>query len=399
MVSAAAHVPFRRCHGTRTWFHGTNDIKYLDRAQPACGWCTRNDQACEYKERKKPGLRAGYGRELESRLDRLESQLAEQTRQLSAHLAKACVVSPNDYRNSAQANSYSSHNQNHLSYNASSYQGNRDSISGLPDQATIDPKLRSPSRHGSHHYVTAQHQQQQQPNTDPQNIQSQNQYTPSAQSLSLTSPQPGIGFHSGPLEQTTQLPPYDLLYSLVDLYFRHINVWLPLLDRKTTLDRLFGAAPLDEADKVLLHAIVAVSLRYSRDPRLSVESRQHYHTTSKQRVQLFGLENSSVRSLQALTILALDVTGDTNGPPGWNLISLISRSVVQLGLAVEATSTLTASMFPSISTLRAAVLPEAKTWVEDEERRRLFWTVYLLDRYATVATVSTPTLQSSGACF
>ncbi len=39
-----------------------------DRGQPTCGWCSRNGQLCEYKERKKPGLRAGYGRELESRL-------------------------------------------------------------------------------------------------------------------------------------------------------------------------------------------------------------------------------------------------------------------------------------------------------------------------------------------
>lgn len=43
-------------------------VNHLDRAQPSCGWCTRNGQLCEYKERKKPGLRAGYGKELEQRL-------------------------------------------------------------------------------------------------------------------------------------------------------------------------------------------------------------------------------------------------------------------------------------------------------------------------------------------
>src|ERR1700761_6749586 len=64
-----------------------------DRQQPACGWCTRNDHPCEYKERKKPGLRAGYGRELEGRLDRLEALLDEQGRQLAAHLAESCVIS------------------------------------------------------------------------------------------------------------------------------------------------------------------------------------------------------------------------------------------------------------------------------------------------------------------
>jgi hypothetical protein len=32
------------------------------------------------------------------------------------------------------------------------------------------------------------------------------------------------------------------------------------------------------------------------------------------------------------------------------------------------------------------VLPEPQSFIEDESRRRLFWMVYVLDRYATVAT-------------
>ncbi|XTI90221.1 hypothetical protein V2W45_1242083, partial [Cenococcum geophilum] len=36
-----------------------------DRGQPSCGYCVRLGHMCEYKERKKLGLRAGYGRELE----------------------------------------------------------------------------------------------------------------------------------------------------------------------------------------------------------------------------------------------------------------------------------------------------------------------------------------------
>lgn len=39
-----------------------------DRGQPSCGWCLKNHSQCTYLPRKKPGLRAGYGRELEARL-------------------------------------------------------------------------------------------------------------------------------------------------------------------------------------------------------------------------------------------------------------------------------------------------------------------------------------------
>ena len=181
-------------------------------------------------------------------------------------------------------------------------------------------------------------------------------------------------------------PPYDLLYALVDLYFDHVSPWCPILHRRTTLDTFFGPSPLAEEDRMVLHAIVATTLRFSTDSRLNEQNRKQYHDSSKQKVLLYGLENSSVKALQALVILALDLVGSSNGPPGWKLLALITRSVVQLGLAVESKSRLIAPVFPSIYILRAVVLPEPESWVEDESRRRLFWMVYILDRYSTIAT-------------
>lgn len=188
------------------------------------------------------------------------------------------------------------------------------------------------------------------------------------------------------VSQDQDFPPYDLLYSLTDLFFKHINTWCPLLHRRTTLDALFAATTVEEDDRILLHAIVAASLRFSSDARLDEQTREHYHSVSKQKVLLYGLETSSVKALQALVILAVDILGSSNGPPGWKLLALITRSVVQLGLSVESTSSSVSPLFPSISTLRAIVLPEPKSWIEDESRRRLFWLVYMLDRYATIAT-------------
>jgi hypothetical protein len=98
------------------------------------------------------------------------------------------------------------------------------------------------------------------------------------------------------------------------------------------------------------------------------------------------MENSSVKSLQALVILALDLCGDSNGPPGWNIMALITRAVVQLGLAVETTSFSVSPNYTSIYTLRAMILPEPRDFIEEESRRRLFWMIYMLDRYATIAT-------------
>jgi hypothetical protein len=365
---------------------GTDNAK--DRQQPICGWCARNDNKCEYKERKKPGLRAGYGRELESRLDRLEEIIQQQGQQLADHLQRSCSVAD---QGSVQVGPGALPNGSRQT----SMHGETFQIHPQLFQATSDPSHRA-SIDTPMAQVASNQQFQFQPMPDPMQEQQRHgsmhepapsHYTPSVHSF--TSPTAHGGAFQSPTIQTdanSHLPPYDLLYGLVDLYFKHINSWLPLLDRKTTLDTLFGPTPLDDADRVLLHAIVATSLRFSKDPRLTPESRMQYHESSKQRVQLYGLETSSVRALQALVILALDVTGTTNGPPGWNLLALIVRSLVQLGLAVESTSTIATPMYPSIALLRAAVLPEPKSFVEDEERRRLFWAVYLLDRYATIAT-------------
>ncbi|KAK7563949.1 fungal-specific transcription factor domain-containing protein [Phyllosticta citricarpa] len=358
-----------------------------DRGQPSCGWCARNSQPCEYKERKKPGLRAGYGRELEARLDRLEDIIQRQQSTIAQLVDQTA-----DGSRRRDGGDGSQHDGSLFHHNPSVVQTPHvpkpetalflqkpspfppttfSGSLGIPGTPSISYQPHSLS-HGRHHSVSVL------PSTYNNN------------NPPLESPTLNIADHS-PLQpaissQEPDFPPYDLLYALADLYFKHINSWCPILHRRSTLDRLFGSISLDEADRILLHAIVATTLRFSTDPRLTAENRERYHSISKQKVLLYGLENSSVKALQALVILALDLVGFSNGPPGWNLLALITRSVVQLGLAVENTSSIVSPNVPSIYTLRAMVLPEPSDFIEDENRRRLFWMVYLLDRYATVAT-------------
>jgi hypothetical protein len=182
------------------------------------------------------------------------------------------------------------------------------------------------------------------------------------------------------------LPGYELLCSLVDLYFKHVNTWCPILDRNSTSEILFDRTPPCEADHILLHAIVATTLRFSKDPQLTQAARKQYHDTSKQRVQIYGLENTSIRALQALVILSLESLGTSNGSKGWNLLALVAQNITKLGLNVEKNFSFTASSSPYIGTIEDVTLSQPTSWIEDEGRRRLFWMVYVLDRYATIGT-------------
>ncbi|KAJ5356528.1 hypothetical protein N7517_011137 [Penicillium concentricum] len=361
-----------------------------DRIQPSCGWCTRNGQQCEYRERKKPGLRAGYGKELEQRLDRLEDIIQSQARLIEMHILQSQSSMGHELPHTGPL-SYSSPSEPSAVHGPSPstalYFNDPGSAVTLPSRRA-DVSTNSPSdgsvKNTSHNHL--QHDMSMTPVGQLLHAQTtHHDYAGNESSLKVP-----VNIYSNQEQSLTDpdldLPPYDLLYALVDLYFEHINSWCPILHRRTTLDTFFGPSPLDEADRMVLYAIVATTLRFSSDNRLNDQNRKRYHDSSKQKVVLYGLENSSVKALQALVILALDLVGSSNGPPGWKLLALITRSVVQLGLAVESKSSLINPTYPSIYTLRAVTLSEPDSWIEDESRRRLFWMVYLLDRYSTLAT-------------
>lgn len=346
-----------------------------DRGAPACGWCLKNNSACTYLPRKKPGLRAGYGRELEARLDKLESLIVQQQNQI-AHLSNNQIAasgpSPQEI---AAFRSPPVIQTPHIPRPETALFIQKPTAT-FPSQNAIQNQFGNgvtdsrptPSVTGNGY-------------EDMQSGFQRDAYTPFNNNDQY---HPAMSRALG--QADADFPPYDLLYGLVDLFFKHIYPWCPILHRQTTLNSLFGDASLDEADRIILHAVVATTVKFSTDQRLTVEKRERYHRSSKEKVLLYGIENSSVKSLQALVILALDVVGCSNGPPGWNLLALITRSVVQLGLSMETYSPAVAPQYASIYTLRAIVLPEPKDWIEEESRRRLFWMIYVLDRYATVAT-------------
>lgn len=250
-------------------------------------------------------MRAGYGRELEARLDKLEGVLQTQQQvlqQLASHLpggnatggASSSPVGPSQHVSQTETALFM---QTPNMYPTAAPIARR--TSGFQPQITGDLGQSQASnfvRHAS------------QPALQHMSLPSGDSYAPT--NPPLESPSLNISGSGsmvlagdgamGAVSQDQDFPPYDLLYALTDLFFKHINTWCPILHRRTTLDSLFGPNTLEEADRILLHAIVATTLRFSTDPRLTEQARERYHNTSKQKVLLYGLENSSVKALQAL---------------------------------------------------------------------------------------------------
>ncbi|KAF4122070.1 Fungal specific transcription factor domain [Geosmithia morbida] len=401
-----------------------------DRAEPACSWCARHNRTCIYLERQRPGSRIGFGLELEAKVNRIDALLQSLGRRLEDHIdahppPPGPASSPSVLTDAAQSSVVAA---------ATGARGGGPPGSAAP---ALVPALAaagtaaggggSGSGSGGAHSVGTPSSQATTTNAYPgttaywaaaTDAADTPQYgsapqPPASTTLSKASPfvhpgqptsSPGTGSlmgsigMAGPLPPPvpslppplTGLPPQDVVYTLVDLYFKHCNTWCPILDRKTTFGVFFGATSMTEAERILLHAIVATTLRFLRDTRLSRDAKIHYHSVSRRAVLQYAMDRVSIDALKALVILCLDELGNSNGPRSWNLISMLAQNARQLGLCSEGSVYLVTD---HEDPLRIGSVPRISagrpdSWIEDEGRRRLCWMVYLLDRYTTVSTAS-----------
>lgn len=300
--------------------------------EPTCGWCRRNSRSCVYRARQKPGFRAGYVGELEAKINHLEAHINH----LEAVLQVSGTGVESDICLHCSTTEVSAHPWDVAS----------------PGESQDLPQLVS-SRSGGI------------PGLVPWTV--------------LSAP-------NGVLATTAiEVPTYGQLYSLVDLYFKHVNTWCPILDRKTTIEACFGVSPPDDPDRVLLWAMVAVSLRFSHDSCWTPETRRRVHALAREEVLLQSLETPSVKSLQALVIMAWDILGASEGPQSSGLLAMIVQNAIQMRLHLENGLSLVPGMNSPPGRLPKVVLPQPTSWLEDEGRRRLFWMVYALERYAAVS--------------
>jgi hypothetical protein len=64
----------------------------------------------------------------------------------------------------------------------------------------------------------------------------------------------------------------------------------------------------------------------------------------------------------------------------------MTRTVEQLQLSVEENNDPNETLSAEFLMQRMAFLKPCKTWLEGEERRRVFWNVFLMDRFCSIAT-------------
>lgn len=189
------------------------------------------------------------------------------------------------------------------------------------------------------------------------------------------------------------LPPDEVLRILVDIFFSRFHVWIPMIHEKTFRDKMDNTDR--QAIRNVLYAITSVTIRFSNHP--AFENKKMCETYSRlcaEHVLLKSMEQYTVENLQALIIIAFDLIGCGGGPKAWSIVDSMARIVEHTQLSYEEEND-----EPGVTRLieRIVFLPKPRSFAEEEERRRVFWFVFILDRFCSVSSGWNPSITSADA--
>lgn len=195
------------------------------------------------------------------------------------------------------------------------------------------------------------------------------------------------------------LPPQAVLLKVVDFFTTSFHHWIPYLHKQRLRDKV-SQGICSNGLLLVLHALVAVALRHMDSNILLMDEDQVQRQSSISHiiVETHAIRSVSIESLQALIFIVFDYVSFSSPPVNvatdisqlndgknhraWPLIGSLTRTIGYLQLTSEPSA---GSKAGSLMRPVRLVQP-SNDWTELEERRRLFWIVFMLDRFCSVTT-------------
>ncbi|CCF41954.1 hypothetical protein CH063_12076, partial [Colletotrichum higginsianum] len=346
------------------------------RDQPVCSHCKRLDSPCVYDLKKnKPGIKPGAVESLNRRVEVLENALLQKSHGergfpgSHGHDDESGGHAPAESQNVVGILSllarelHKLNSKNRLNSQAGTPEGGA-------DHAVLSPATSSSSRrHTVDGIEVVAH-----PHNQPRKRRRVD---------SCGNPNIDLAYPLEDLENiTTSLPPPDLLEDVINVYFNIIQPWIPILHETQFRRRVHDPEQLPRL-VVVLHAMVVAALRYVDSPetRPSAQEVERRALRSRNIVILNAMDQLSVENLQALVILAFNDIGNGDASKAWSVVGSLTRTVEYLQLSIESDHQ---DKEPLLKPLPS--IPPPQNWTEEEERRRVFWNIFNLDRWNTSLT-------------
>ncbi|KAH6611852.1 fungal-specific transcription factor domain-containing protein [Boeremia exigua] len=297
------------------------------RDRPNCLHCRKTGLDCIYESKRiKPGLKSGAVENLHRRLDEIEHRLA-----------KGDVESTKRSRNDVDAST-------------ANVGGGGDSVaqSILALLARELPKL-----------VT----------------QGQNESTPTSESSFQTCKRrredDALDITSR-MDDAPSLPTADILEPILTAYFTHVHPWIPMIHQSRFFERVADETQREQL-LIVIHSMVLAAYKFVPGAGIYIRAQ------TRNWIICSAMGSLKLEHLQALIILAFNDFGDGNAEKAWSIIGSMTRTVEYMQLAQEQEEGEQRPFSQPFAPLQYAV-----HWTEVEERRRVFWNVFLLDRLCSV---------------
>ncbi|KAI1870941.1 hypothetical protein JX265_005981 [Neoarthrinium moseri] len=181
---------------------------------------------------------------------------------------------------------------------------------------------------------------------------------------------------------TMEVPPYvlqcignaeDLEQTLSD-YFDDIHPWFPIVSRKRMA---IGYQIWGETGGDIALLLLAMKLITSQPQRGFTASENYLYTAAKQFVAfLESVGTTSLAYLQGIVLIALYEYGQGVYPAAYMSVGQAVRYAEYLGLPSYKNS--------------SAMLGHPMTWADAEERRRVWWAVYIMDKLVSIGAYRRP---------
>ncbi|KAI8059636.1 fungal-specific transcription factor domain-containing protein [Gongronella butleri] len=165
-----------------------------------------------------------------------------------------------------------------------------------------------------------------------------------------------------------ELPPQDLADHLLSLYFAHFYTFLPIVHKDTFMNDYQGRGT-HPPSRLLLNAMFAVAARVSPDPRVLANpddpktAGDHYFERARILLE-FEYDDFKTSTVQALLLMSSHQNGALKSIRGWIYSGMAFRMVQNLGLHCNCDSW-------------------DLTHEQKEERKRVFWSCFVVDRLSS----------------
>ena len=174
--------------------------------------------------------------------------------------------------------------------------------------------------------------------------------------------------------------PSETVEHLLDLFFFHLIVVSPIAD----IQGFRASVRNKNCNAFLLYSMLAAAARFSKRPDVMEQplwmSGEKYATRARS-LLADVIDQGSIEHVQGLLMLTIHEYGCGRGPRCWTYTGMGIRMAIELGLHKEA-------IFDETP---GTILPMEK-WYWYETRRKIFWSVFMHDKFSSAATGRPPIL-------